>query len=115
MKRIVGIAFCLALGAGVASGAGSVGGFTGMYVFVPGQLAERISILREGSTSDADYLAYPISADDFARLRNAADSMQIISAKGENGTRYYRVYSGDQYDEVKLVDPRAPSRNGRSQ
>jgi hypothetical protein len=86
-----------------------------MYVFVPGKLAERISLLREGSTPDSDYAAYPISSDDFARLRNAADSLQVISAKGDNGTRYYRVYSGDQYNEVNLVDPRAVMRNGRPQ
>lgn len=115
MKRIVGIAFCIALSASAASGAGSVGGFSGMYVFVPGKLAERISILREGSTSDSDYIAYPMSPDDFARLRNAADSQKVIPAKGENGTRYYRVYSGDLYNEVELVDPRSVMRNGRPQ
>ena len=115
MKRIVGIAFFLALSANVATGVGSVGGFNGMYMFVPGKLAERISILREGSTSDSDYIAYPMTPDDFARLRNAAESQRIISAKGENETRYYRVYSGDQYNEVELVDPRAAMRNGRAQ
>ncbi|HET9238138.1 MAG TPA: hypothetical protein VFO10_12840 [Oligoflexus sp.] len=115
MKRIVGIAFFIALSANVASGAGSVGGFAGMYVSVSGKLTERIVILREGSTSDSTHIAYPIPPDDFARLRNVADSWQFISAKGENGTRTYRVNSGDQYNEVELVDPRAVMRNGRSQ
>lgn len=115
MKRIVGIAFGIAFSATVANGGGTVGGFDGMYVFVPGKLAERIAILREGSSSDSNFIAYPMSPDDFARLRNAADSQRMISAKGvnEKEPRYYRVYSGDQYNEVELVDPRAVMRNGR--
>jgi len=115
MKRLVGIALGIAFSATTANGGGSVGGFSGMYVFVPGKLTERIAILREGSTSDSDYIAYPLSPDDFVRLRNAADSQQIIPAKGENGIRYYRVYSGDQYNEVELVDPRTVMRYGRPQ
>jgi hypothetical protein len=124
MKIIVGIALGIGLMATSANAGNSLGGFggNGMYydaanytLYIPGKLAERFAIMREGTGLYSDYDVYPMSADDFARLRNAADSRLTISAKGESGTRSYRVYPGDQYNEVELIDRRAAIRDGQTQ
>jgi len=123
MKRRLGIALGFVLGTGVAH-AGGIGGLGGIglvaiydqkthTVCVPGQLDEHMEITRRGSSSSADLTAFYMNNNDFKFLQDVQDTRKTMSVKDENGaTRSYRVISGDQTQQVELVDRRAAVRSG---
>lgn len=124
MKRLVGIALMFVLGAGVAQGGGIGGlggggaGLTIVYdavthsIWIPGHLDERFEITRRGASRDSELATYFMEPSDFSRLQQALDSRQVISAWGEHGgTRSYRAVSGDQPQQVELIDRRAAIRS----
>jgi hypothetical protein len=116
MKRIVGIALGMALGATIVHAGGTIGGF-GRELFyntvthtltIPGKLADYIFIARQGSSLDSEVKAYPMKALGFASLQDAADSQLMITVKGaDEKTRSYWVNSGEELNEVELADRRA--------
>jgi len=122
MKRLIGIALGFVLGTGLAQ-AGGIGGLGGggiglviVYdqfthsIWVPGQLDEHFEINRRSASSDSGYY---MDSKDFRLLQAAQDTRQVISAKDEGGgTRSYRVISGDQPQQVELIDRRAAARSG---
>jgi hypothetical protein len=122
MKRLVGIALGMALGATIVQAGGSIGG-VGLYydavgytLRIPDKLAERFAVLRQNGGADSNLTTYSIKADDFVRLQNLADSRLTVSGKDSNDeTRSYWVYSGDEINELMLIDRRAKMRNGRPQ
>jgi len=124
MKRRIGIAlgFVLATGVAQAGGIGGLGGGIGLVIVydsvnhticVPGQLDEHFEINRRGASPDSGLPAYIMENKDFKILLNAQDTRQVITAKDEVGaTRSYRVISGDQPQQVELIDRRTAIRNG---
>lgn len=121
MKRNVGIAFGIAFSATLAF-AGSIGGLAtgnGMYydastrtLVIPGKVAEQLFIMRAGSPYYQGYTSYELSADEFTRLQRAADTNLTVSGTNKDRqVRYYKVESGDQIDEVKLIDLRIKMRS----
>lgn len=122
MKRLVGIALGMALGATIVQAGGSIGG-VGLYydamgyiLRIPDRLPERFAILRQNGGADSDLIAYSLRGEDFARLQNLADSRLSVSGKNSNNeTSSYWVNSGDEINELKLVDRRAAMRSGRPQ
>lgn len=118
MKLIVGIAFGIGLSTTVALASGTLGGF-GLYydsstrtLIIPGKVAEQLFIMRAGSPYHQGYTSYELSADEFARLQRAADTNITISGTNKDRqVRSYKVESGDQIDEVKLIDLRIKMRS----
>ncbi|WP_141734362.1 hypothetical protein [Oligoflexus tunisiensis] len=119
MKSYFGIALFFVLGAQVAHGGGigGLGGGTGLTIHfnpttqsirVPGHLDARFEIARRGAGSESDYYMEP---GDFARLLEVSDSRQVIIVWSEGGTRSYRAVSGDQPQQVELIDRRAAIRS----
>jgi len=124
MKRLIGIALLFVLGAGgaQAGGIGGIGnggaGLTVVYessthsLYIPGRLDERFEVLRRGVNSDSGLTVYYIEPGDFYRLQNALDSRQVINGYNDKGgMRSYRAVSGDQPQQVELIDRRAAIRN----
>lgn len=122
MKRLVGIALGMALGATIVQAGGSIGG-VGLYydtvgytLRIPDRLAERFAVLRQNGGAESAIMAYSIKGDDFARLQNLTDSRVAVSGKDSNNeTGSYWVYSGDEINELMLIDRRAKMRSGRPQ
>jgi hypothetical protein len=123
MKRLFGIAFLFVLGAQVAQG-GGIGGLGGggagltirfdpltLRVWVPGRLDERFEVMPRGYHSDSELTTYSMEPEDFARLQDVLDSRQVIQVRGEGGTRSYRAVSGEQLQQVELIDRRAAIRS----
>jgi hypothetical protein len=123
MKRFFGIALMFVLGAQAAQG-GGIGGLGGggagmirfdpmtLSIWVPGRLDERFEITRRGYSPDSELMTYFMEPGDFARLQDALDSRQVIQAHGEDGKRSYRAISGEQMQQVELIDRRAAMRSG---
>jgi hypothetical protein len=121
MKRFLSIAFIFVLGSQVAQG-GGVGGFGGsraplIYydpithsLIIHGRPDIHFEITRKGSVSDSNLKTYSLDAAEFARLLEISDSREVISVQGEGGTSSYRVVSGEQLQQVELIDRRAAIR-----
>jgi hypothetical protein len=119
MKRLLGIAIVFVLKAGLAEGGGGIGGFgmvtydgTSHRIWISGHLDERFEIVRRGVNPNGDAMTYFMEPADFSRLQQAVDSRKVIQAQDDNGgTRSYRCVSGDQPQQVELIDRRAAIRS----
>jgi hypothetical protein len=123
MKIFLGIAFIFALAAQVAHG-GGIGGIGGgggstvaIYYYpatkilkIAGRPDMHFEIARKGTSRDSSLRTYYLEPAEFARLLEISDSREVISVQGEGGTSSYRVVSGEQLQQVELIDRRAAIR-----
>ncbi len=115
--------FVLAAGVAQGGGLGGLGGGLGMTaydyvhqrVLVPGSLNhkdKRFEIIRRGVTADAGANSYVMEPGDFSRLQQVADSGKVINVLDDyDQTLSCRAVSGDQPQQVKLIDRRAAIRS----
>lgn len=116
--------FVLAAGVAQGGGLGGLGGGLGKTatydsvhekVLVRGSLNDtdrRFEIIRRGMTADAGANSYVMEAGDFARLQKVADSGKVINVIDEHKqTLSCRAESGDQPQQVKLIERRPAMRS----
>jgi len=124
MKHFSEIALFFFLCADIAGATGIGGGSSGgagrsVIVYdsqsnmlcIPGRLEEHVEISSLVVEFEANKASYTMSASDFALLHKAQDTLQVIDATTDSGAiKSYRIISGDEIDQLELIDRRAAIR-----
>lgn len=124
MNRIVEFTLLLVFISSIAQASGGIGGSGGSgravividpvsrTIYFPGQLDDCFEILPHDATVAPGTRTYYLDANDFVMLQNAQDTLATFEAQGADGsTKSYRVKSGDQLNQVEMIDRRAAIRS----